>query len=241
MTLGRLLIVVLLGGLALAAGALIAHTTVIPWLIHRQGEVLVPEFIGLSLEEAEELAHHLGLGVEVGDEVHQDGTPPGTVLEQHPRAMRSVRRGRRIRLIASKGEAFARVPDLLGMSLRQCEISLMRDGLRLGRVARSYDPLGRSGVAAQRPHPGSAVPRDTVVDLVLRQERERVHYRVPKLVGRSLVKVREELGSAGFELRRITYAPDGDVFPGTILEQWPRAGSRIVEGGGIELVASTRK
>jgi len=239
-TLGRLFIAILLGGLALAGGALIAHTTVLPWLIHRQGEVLVPELVGLGMEEAELAARRVGLNVVLGDEVHQDGAPPGTVLEQYPRAMRSVRRGRSIRLIASKGAAFARVPDLLGMSLRQCEISLMREGLKLGRVARSYDPLGRPGVAAQRPHPGSAVPGETLVDLVLRQERERRHYRVPPLVGRSLVKVREELTSAGFELRRITYAPDGDAFPGTILEQWPRAGSRIVEGGGIELVASTR-
>lgn len=239
-TLGRLLIAILLGGLALAGGALIAHTTVIPWLIHRQGAVLVPEMVGMTLEEAEAAARHVGLSVAVGDEIHQDGAPPGTVLEHVPRAMRSVRQGRTIRLITSKGEAFARVPDLLGMSLRQCEISLMREGLELGRVARSYDPLGRPGVAAQRPHPGSSVQRDTAVDLVLRQERERQHYRVPSLVGRSLVKVREELTSAGFELRRITYAANADAFPGTVLEQWPRAGSRIVEGGGIELVASTR-
>lgn len=240
MTLGRLLIIVLLVGLALVGGGLLAHTTVIPWLVHRQGAVLVPELVGLSLEEAEAAARRVGLSVTVGDEIYQDGAPPGTVLEQMPRAMRSVRQGRSIRIIASKGEAFARVPDLLGMSLRQCEISLMREGLRVGRVARSYDPLGRPGVAAQRPHPGSSVQRETAVDLVLRQDRERQHYRVPNLVGRSLVKVREELSSAGFELRRITYSKNADSFPGTILEQWPRAGSRIVEGGGIELVASTR-
>jgi serine/threonine-protein kinase len=239
-TLRRLLILLL--GLvgALVGGGLLAHTVLIPTLIHRQQAVLVPDLAGLSLEEAENQVHRVGLRLEVGEEVYREGADPGTVLEQVPSTLRSVRRGRTVRVTLAKGEAYARVPDLLGLSLRQCEITLLRDGLQVGRVARSYDPLGGVGIAAQRPHPGTEVARGSRVDLVLREDTERSHYRMPRLIGRSLVQVREELGRAGFELRRITYRKDGEAFPGTILEQWPTAGSRIPEGGSIELVASSR-
>jgi serine/threonine-protein kinase len=237
-TVGRFFLTLLLIVVAIFGGIVLANSTFLPWLVHRQKAVLVPELKGLPLVQAKAQARRLGLRIEVGDEVYQDETPPGIVLEQAPRGMRSVRKGRAIRLVVSKGEAYARVPDLLGMSLRQCEISLLRENLKVGRVARSYDPVGRTGIAAQRPQPGAQVPRATPVDVLLREEREPQYYRVPSFVGRSLVKVRAELSAAGFELRRITYAADAGSFPGTILKQWPLAGSRIVGGGSIELVAS---
>ena len=152
MTLGRFLAVVALLGVALVVGGLLAHSTVIPWLVHRQEAVLVPEFTGLTIEEAEAEARRVGLVVEVGDEVFQATAKPGTVLEQMPGPFKSVRRGRAVRLIVSKGEALARVPDLLGMSLRQSEITLLRENLQVGTVSRSYDPRGSLGIAAQRPH-----------------------------------------------------------------------------------------
>ena len=240
MSFARFLLLILLLIGAVIAGALLANSTLLPWIIHRQQAVLVPELVGMKLEDAQKEAGRLGLGVQVGDEVYREGAEPGTVLEQVPRAMRSVRKGRRLRVILSRGESFAQVPDLLGMSLRQCEITLSREGLKVGRVARSYDPLGRPGVATQRPHSLTRAPRGTPVDLVLREQRENIYYRMPPLVGRSLVAVKKEVTAAGFELRRVTYSKDADAFPGTILQQWPRAGSRIVEGGSIELVASSR-
>ncbi len=238
MTVGRFFLTLLLLAVAIVGGVALANSTFLPWMVHRQRAVLVPELTGLSLQKAKKQAKRVGLEVEVGDEVYQDGTPPGVVLEQVPRALRSVRKGRGIRLVVSKGEAYARVPDLLGMSLRQCEISLLRENLKVGRVARSYDPVGRIGIAAQRPQPGAQIPGGSVVDVLLREEHEPRYYRVPSFVGRSLVKVRAELNAAGFELRRITYASNQGAFPGTILKQWPEAGSRIVGGGSIELVAS---
>jgi len=239
-TLSRFLLLLCALILAVIGGAWLANQTLLPWIIHRQQVVLVPDLVGLKLEDAQKEAKRLGLGIEIGDEVYREGAQPGVVLEQVPRSMRSVRKGRRLRVIVSRGETYVQVPDLLGMSLRQCEITLAREGLKVGRVARSYDPLGRVGVAAQKPHPLSRVPRETAVDVVLREQHESVYYRMPSLVGRSLVAVKKEVTAAGFELRRVTYEKDKEAFPGTILKQWPRAGSRIVQGGGIELVASSR-
>jgi len=240
LSLARFLLLLVVLVAAVIGGALLANRTVLPWIIHRQQAVLVPDLVGMKLEDAEKEAKRLGLGLEVGDEVFREGAEPGVVLEQAPHSMRSVRKGRHLRVVVSRGETFVQVPDLVGMSLRQCEITLARDGLKVGRVARSYDPVGRVGVAAQRPHALTRVPRGATVDVVLREQHESVYFRMPSLVGRSLVQVKKEVAQAGFELRRISYEKDTEVFPGTILRQWPRAGSRIVQGGGIELVASSR-
>ena len=54
------------------------------------------------------------------------------------------------------------------------------------------------------------------------------------------VRLREELARAGFDIRRVTYRSEADQLPGTVLDQWPPAGSRIPQGGSIELVAASR-
>jgi len=107
-------------------------------------------------------------------------------------------------------------------------------------VARSFDPDGSLGVVAQRPHAGTDVQRESAVSILVREGHERSWHRMPNLVGNPLGRVREELGRAGFDIRRVTYRSDAGQLPGTVLDQWPPAGSRIPTGGSIELVAASR-
>ena len=224
----------------LLLGILIADVFVLPAIIHSQSEVLVPDLSGLSRAEAESAVRDVGLDFLLGEEVFSDEEEPGTVLEQSPQAMTSVRRGRPVRVVLSKGEALALVPDLSGMSLRQAELTLQRAGLVLGRVSRSYDPRGSLGVIAQRPEAGTELQQATGVSLLLRQGLDRTQHLMPDLTGQSLVRAREDLARAGFTLRRVAYRAVRDAFPGTIVDQFPPAGDQLPAGGSIELVAATR-
>ena len=105
----------------------------------------------------------------VGEEIFDQEQPPGFVLEQSPAPLTPVRTGRPVRLVVSKGEALARVPDLTGLSLRQSELMIQREGLTIGRVSRSYDLRGPLGVVSQRPHPGAELSRGAAVALLLRE------------------------------------------------------------------------
>lgn len=240
MSLGRfflLLLTLCVTGLGLFAAA---DLWLLPWLVHQQSEVLVPDLSGRSLEEAESLLVGIGLRMQPGEEIADEKTPPGTVIGQSPPPLRSVRRGRPVTVVVSAGESSVRVPDLVGLSQRQAELALGRQGLRLGNVARTFDPSGAIGIVAQRPAAGQEVTSDAVVGVLVREGHERVWHRMPNLVGNPMVRVRDELARAGFEIRRVTFRPAGDEIPGTVLDQWPPAGSRIPTGGTIELVAASR-
>lgn len=232
----------LLVGLALLGVALVgvADLWLLPWLVHQQTEVLVPDLAGSTPDEAAARLEELGLSMIEGEEVFEPDALPGTVLEQYPPALRAVRRGRPVHVVLAAGEPLARVPDLIGMSQRQCEIELGRLGLRLGRVARTFDPGGAIGVVAQRPHAGAELAREATVSILVREGHERFWHRMPDLVGTPLGRVRDELARAGFDIRRVTYQTDAGTLPGTVLDQWPPAGSRIPQGGSIELVAASR-
>ncbi len=231
-----LLTIVVLGG----TGVILVDSLLLPALVHRRAEVLVPELIGVSLDEARQRARHVGLGVEVGEEVFRTGAASGEVLEQFPAPFTSVRGGRPVRLVISKGDARSLVPDLTGMSLRQSELTLRRAGLEAGSVCRTYDPTGPVGVVAQRPYPGTELVQGESVRLLVREGREPVHHRMPDVIGESLARVRETIARGGFEVGRITYREDDRKTPGVVLDQWPPAGSRVPLGGTIDLVASSR-
>ncbi|RKZ10108.1 hypothetical protein DRQ32_07525, partial [bacterium] len=210
MTLGKLLFLILavvaLGGTTVV----VADLWFMPWLIHQQAEVLVPELVGLDTEQAEADLARIGLRLLTAEEVFDQSVPAGTVLEQDPVALRPVRRGRPVRVVLSAGAPLTRVPDVSGLSLRQAELALGRVGLRLGRVARSYDPDGALGIVAQRPHPGAESPRGAGVNLLVREGLERSYHRMPDLTGRPINRVRQDLTRAGFDIRRVTYRSEGE-------------------------------
>ncbi len=241
MSLRRLVAILAVVGVSCVGLVMAADFWLLPWLVHHQSEVLVPDLVGASRDEAQARLEQVGLQLVVSDEVHDLDSVPGTVVEQNPSPLRSVRRGRAVRVMVSMGEARLRVPDLTGLSQRQSELSLLRDGLRVGYVARSFDPQGALGVVAQRPHPGEEVLRDTPVDLLVREGIERPEYRMPVLVGASLSRVRAQLDAAGFEIRRVTRREVRGREPGTVIDQWPPAGSRISRGGSVELVAASTR
>lgn len=240
MSVRRLLLLLVALGASIGALVLVADMWLLPWIVHQQSEILVPDVVGLDRARAESALAEVGLVLVVGDEAFREGTPAGVVLEQLPASMDAVRRGRPVRVVVSRGETLVEVPDLAALSLRQTELALRSAGLVTGRVARALDPAGTLGVIGQRPHAGELVPRGTAVDLLLREGHERAWHRMPDLRGASLARVRDQLERAGFEVRRVTYERDREALPGTVLGQLPAPGARIPAGGSIELVASSR-
>jgi beta-lactam-binding protein with PASTA domain len=238
-TVKRFFGLLLLAALAFGLGVVLAHVWVLPRLIHRQQVVIVPDLTGQQVDVARSEAARLGFGLEIVEEAPRGDTPAGVVLEQQPRPLRSMRKGRPIRVTVSKGESLGQAPDLSSMTLRQVEITLLRESLVLGIVARTFDPKGRLGVVAQFPRAGTPVARGAVVDVLLREGIEAVDFMVPTLVGRNLQSVQRELERAGFKVRRATFRRDRGALPGTVLEQWPQAGSRVHLGESFELVAAS--
>ena len=232
----------LLGLAILFAAALVSFNMLLmPRLVHRHGEVRVPDLLDAPLVDARETASALGLELEVVREDAHPSAPVGDIIDQHPGAGAVVRSGRRVAVVLSGGPPAGPVPSVAGLTLRQAEATLQRESYKLGRVLslRSDDAI-TTGVGWQSPASGTPLRKGETVDLVLAEPRSTPPLLVPDLRGRSLFTVRASLEAAGCVLAPPRYRRDGRVPPGTVLEQDPDPGSRIPKGGTIELVASTR-
>ena len=221
-------------------GILLFNFVIMPMLIHQRESVIVPDLHNVSEAQARNELERLGLNMRVLRSEYHPEIPEGFVIEQRPWANENIKEGRTIEVVLSLGARTQVVPELKGMSLRQCRILLTRNNLRIGRVAR-FHTKGSAGetVVASTPSGGQEMVEGSAVDVVVAVGGEKREYLMPDLSGQDLLFIREKLREMGFRIGGVRYEQRGDVFPNTVIGQTPKAGSLIRQGDSIELVAAS--
>jgi len=236
-------LLLLLAVLALTGGVAVLSINflVLPAIVHHNEVVVMPDVRGLTVAAASQRLRPLELDVAVTRQRPHPTVPEGMILDQLPAPEARVRGGRTVRLITSSGPPAGALPRVVGLSLRQAEITLQRENYRLGRVLH----LRRGGVTEpvvdyQNPAAGTDTYKGAVVAVVVAEPAPAQLLRMPDLVGQPLIRARHAVTTAGFVLGPVRFERTGKVPPNTVLEQTPRAGSRIAKGDRLELVASSR-
>jgi len=136
--------------------------------VARSTEVEVPDLAGLDLSAAQVQVEPSGLVLQVVDERHDPAVPSGRIIEQVPLPGSSVRRGRKVKLVLSRGDRVLVVPSLVGRPIRAVDIDLRQEGFVPGELARAPSSSAPAGtVLAQVPAPESpAVPQARIHRLV---------------------------------------------------------------------------
>lgn len=214
---------------------------VLPSIIHGNKVVTMPDVRGMSVTGAGTQLRPIGLDVEVARQRAHPTIPEGMILDQIPGPSARIRGGRMVRVVTSSGPPAGAVPRLVGLSLRQAEITLQRENYRLGRVLH----VRRTGVTEpvvdyQNPVPGIDLYKGAVVDLVVAEPAATELLRMPDLRGAPLYQARQAIADAGFILAPVTYERTSRTAPNLVLSQYPEAGQRIRKGERLELVASSR-
>ncbi|HUY65271.1 MAG TPA: Stk1 family PASTA domain-containing Ser/Thr kinase [Acidimicrobiales bacterium] len=96
-----------------------------------------------------------------------DPSPSGTVLSSNPTSGTSVPQGTSVTLTVSSGPANARVPSVIGQSQNVASNTLGQQGFILGNVTSQSSPQPAGVVISQNPGPGTQVPPNTPVDIVV--------------------------------------------------------------------------
>jgi len=116
---------------------------------------------------AEYKLRSLGLHMGVREERFSTGAPYGSVLEQDIEAGATIKRGRTVELILSKGTKVVAMPQLKGLpSLRQARLLLEQNGLEAAVEDWIFSDEPKDTVLAQTPEAGSEIARGTRVSLL---------------------------------------------------------------------------
>lgn len=172
----------------------------------------VPNFVGVTVEEAHAMAKKGRLEVIVNDSLYVPLYPGGVVLEQRPSAGRDkVKSGRKIYVtINASRQRSVVVPYVAGFSLRQAKSNLMTAGLEIERLEYVED-LASNYVIAQKLHGQELKPDTTVmapigskVTLVVGGNRSHTE-QVPDLTGMTLRQVKSTLWDMGLNVGEVEF------------------------------------
>ena len=186
--------------------------------------VEVPNVVGKSQVEAQGLLKEAGLVFQISGERYDEKVPVSTVLTQSPLGGEKAKPGREVYCFLSKGQDFAKVPDVIGKDMRQVTVEFQNAGLMVGDVR--YVPhatIPKDSVVSQNPRPGLDMPKSSTVNLEVSTGPEIPTAKVPRIIGMTLEEAQKALSDALLGPGTIAYQ-QGTGLPGVVLEQSPAAG-----------------
>jgi beta-lactam-binding protein with PASTA domain len=220
-------------------------THVVLNLSTRHGQAFeVPDFNGLTMDEARAAAVEARLQLEVNDSLYLPGRRGGIVLEQNPSPRSKVKSGRRIFLtINSYNPKMAQIPYVTGFSLRQAKNNIEVAGFEIDRLIYRDDMAANNVLEEQFNgriiQPGSELqaPTGSGITLIVGRGNETA-IRVPKVVGFPLKDAKSRLWEQGLNVGRIARdegITELNLYQARVSRQSPGVGSVQALGTAVDL------
>ena len=203
----------IVGNLTLAAVivvvAIFGTQFLLDWGTNHGESLSVPDFVGMTPQQAEFVADQSGVRVEVVDSVFSK-TGRGRVREQNPVAGTAVKEGRRIQLVVNAmGVQKVAVPNVVGYSARQALAELNSRGLTLGQYIYVND-MATNNVLKQlykgrEVEPGTMLEAEASVDLVVGLNPHNSGTIIPDVRGKRAFEASRDLNEYYLNVRRCIY------------------------------------
>lgn len=196
--------------------------------------VAVPNVVGLSLEDARRVAADAGLDVEVEGERNAPD-PAGTVLEQRPGAGGFTGDGD-FAVVVSKGPAPVAVPEIANANVADATAQLEAAGFVVEREDRHFDDIPVDVVASVEPGPGTKLPPESTVKLVVSLGHAPVE--IPDVTNLTLDEATARLSELGFGVTEGEPVFSDDVEEGRVVGTSPEIGTEAPFQSEVAVVVS---
>ncbi len=161
----------------------------------------VPDFSGMSQPEANKIANHNNLRIEVIDSVFMEDAPPGVIVDQLPEAGHGVKQNRTVFVsINSTQPEMVTVPQLSDISFRQAQVLIENSGLQVGKI--NYMPSQFNNLVlevqfkSKKLNPGEKLPKGSDVDIVIGRSQGNTSTPLPDLTGLTITDAELTLNDA---------------------------------------------
>ncbi|MBX5443950.1 protein kinase [Sphaerobacter sp.] len=201
----------------------------------------VPWLIGSTVDQVEETVNGLGFTL-VEERVYDNVEPPGTIIDQEPRAGESVPKGTQIQVKVSRGPEYISLQSVVGLPRAQARQQLEQLGLTVNEVEEGSATVPRGNVI--RTDPPSQVANGGTVTLYISVGDQ---IQVPDAFGQPYPQVVAALENAGFVVESVVpqtceqiqqSAPDFDcqnLADGAVVSATLAWGSWVPRGSSIAI------
>lgn len=182
------------------AGGFIFYGTMVAlrYYTHHGEALQVPDVRGLTLDEAGKLLQAQKMRWQLSDSVYVNSEKPGAVVSQNPEPGSKVKEKRNVFLIINALELEkVKMPDVVGISLRQARSTLESQGLNVGLITYvpdiAKDYVLKQLYRGQEIRRGTEITKGSEIDLILGRGLDDERTPVPDLSGKTLSEAHETL------------------------------------------------
>ena len=203
-------------------------------------KILVPLFVGMTIEEAEAKADSEGFGLEIAG-YKDSNEDEDVVLEQKPRENQVVtEKGSVVKITLSRkaDEKFA-LDDFKNKDANTVKSQLEKMGIKVKIETQKNDNIDEGKIIKQSPQAGKKVSKgDTVTLYVSGNDEDEKQVPVPRLVGKTKAQAEKLLKEAGLVLGKVSHS-ESDLEKDTVISQGLTG--FVNEGTKINIVLSSGK
>ena len=205
-------------------------------LFSNREDVTLINFVGMTKDEYLASDYNKLLKAEF-DETYDSSSAAGTIIRQTPGAGRTVKEKQKVTLTVSLGTEYVTVPETKNMDADDAKQTLLDKGLRVTKKPIVDATVATGAVAYTEPAAGETVEGGSTVIMYVSREAAQTEAVVPSLNGRTIEEAREEIKNRLISLSVVEQASEQPA--GTVINQYPEAGTKVRIGSGITVYVST--
>lgn len=200
-----------------------------------EAKIETPDFVSMTLEEAEEEAQALGITVISDGEELNSQYEPGQIVSQSPEAGTKIIEGETIKVIISENVIEqVEVPALIGKKLEEATKLIEAAGLTES-VEYKFDDSEENLVLEQTPRSGDKIEIGKIVKITVSLGKEENNIELPTVIGKTEQEARTILKN--FDIK-VSYREDTSQTEGIVLSQNPSPGQKMATGSEVGVVVN---
>jgi len=208
----------------------------------------VPDFTGLKLDEAIEIADDKDLEIMIVDTVYVGSVPPGSIVAQNPPKDFQVKEGRRIFVtIKSLTSETVSMPNLVEATWIVAKSKLAAAGLSVGSITFQKHDYKYFTVLEQRYNgkkikAGAKITKGEKVDFVLSRKDDFDNLQMPDLAGLDYYQAIKVISDNMLNLKHLEYDETvisyQDSIQCTVYKQFPGKNTAVKPGANVDIYFS---
>lgn len=223
---GAVLLVAILVGVAFATG------------MFAKKDIEVPDFKGMTIEEAEKEAEKLEIKVEIGNYEFSDEYKRDEIMDQDPEEGKMVAKGDVVTVDISKGGENGAVPNVVGKSEKEAKKMIEQYGFEVGDVKEEQSDEEKGTVIEQDPSAGSEAKQGDEINIVISDGTGKKMGTVPDVLGMSEAAAKKAIENAGFKVGKVSEGVSSSYGDGEVMWQEYNGGTKLEEGETINIRVS---
>ncbi|MDO5329336.1 MAG: Stk1 family PASTA domain-containing Ser/Thr kinase [Coriobacteriia bacterium] len=192
--------------------------------------VTVPDVLGKSRSEAQDILEKAGFKVKLGDEQNSSKYEAGKVMSQDPEGNKQAPKDSTITIVISKGAESVNIPNVVGMSESAASHAIESAGFVCNINYDTSDTVDEGYVISQYPNSGNKADKGSTVTITVSKGSGAVT--VPNVVGMSFEQAKSTLQAAGFN---VSVSGSGNK----VISQSPVSGNRAQKGSTVTITLGT--